>query len=103
MSSTGPAAPGPAYVQVTAREFSLTLSRLEVPAGEVVVQYINRGEDAHNLHLAAGDGSEPGALGNTPSGALANLRVTLRPGSFTLFCSLPEHEAKGMKATLLVR
>jgi plastocyanin len=94
----------PAYVQVIAKEFTFTLSRPEVPAGEVVVQLVNRGEDAHNLHvLRPADGAEPGALPNTPAGALANLRVTLGPGSYTLFCSLPEHEAKGMRATLLVR
>jgi uncharacterized cupredoxin-like copper-binding protein len=28
--------------------------------------------------------------------------VTLRPGTYTLFCSLPEHEHKGMHATLTV-
>ena len=29
--------------------------------------------------------------------------VILKPGSYILFCSLPEHEQKGMKATLLVK
>jgi plastocyanin len=29
-------------------------------------------------------------------------QVELRPGTYTLFCSLPEHEKKGMKATLVV-
>jgi uncharacterized cupredoxin-like copper-binding protein len=27
----------------------------------------------------------------------------MRPGTYVLFCSLPEHEAKGMRATLTVR
>ena len=29
--------------------------------------------------------------------------LEMRPGSYTLFCSLPEHEQKGMKATLVVQ
>jgi uncharacterized cupredoxin-like copper-binding protein len=30
------------------------------------------------------------------------LSLELHAGSYTLFCSLPGHEAKGMKATLKV-
>jgi plastocyanin len=98
------APPAPARVQVVAREYSFTLSRPEVPAGEVIVELVNRGEDAHNLHVAAAaDGTEAGAAPNTEPGKVDDLRVTLRAGSYTLFCSLPGHEAKGMHATLLVR
>jgi plastocyanin len=91
-------------VQVTAKEYSFTLSRPEVPAGEVIVEFLNRGEDPHNLHLTeAAGGSEAGAFPNTGPGVHEDLQLDLRPGSYTLFCSLPEHEAKGMKATLIVR
>ncbi len=87
-----------------AKEYSFTLSRPEVPAGEVIVELVNRGEDPHNLHLLqAAEGSEAGAFPNTGSGALHDLKLKLHAGSYTLFCSLPGHEAKGMKATLLVR
>lgn len=100
--SSGP--PPPARVQVIAREYSLTLSRPEVPAGEVIVELLNRGEDAHNLHLLEPlEGSEAGALPDTEPGALHDLKLALRAGSYTLFCAMPGHEAKGMKATLIVR
>ncbi|HWX45723.1 MAG TPA: cupredoxin domain-containing protein, partial [Solirubrobacteraceae bacterium] len=95
---------GPAWVQVTAREYSFTLSRSEVPAGPVVLELVNRGEDAHNLHATEPtEGVEAGALPNTEPGAHPELKVNLRPGTYNLFCSLPGHEAKGMKATLVVR
>jgi plastocyanin len=91
-------------VQVIAKEYSFTLSRPEVPAGEVIVEFVNRGEDPHNLHfLQATEESEAGAFPNTAPGALQDLKLKLHPGSYTLFCSLPGHEAKGMKATLIVR
>jgi uncharacterized cupredoxin-like copper-binding protein len=90
-------------VQVIAKEYSFTLSRSEVPAGPVVLQLVNRGEDAHNLHAAEPEGAEAGALPNTEPGAHGDLKVNLHPGTYTLFCSLPGHEAKGMKATLTVR
>jgi plastocyanin len=101
-SPSGP--PAPARVQVIAKEYSFTLSRPEVPAGEVIVEFINRGEDTHNLHfLEPAEGSEAGAFPNTEPGVIHDLKLKLHAGSYTLFCSLPGHEAKGMKATLIVR
>ncbi len=91
-------------MQVIAREYSFTLSRAEVPAGQVVIEFINRGQDEHNLHaLDSGADAEAGSLPNTQPGAHPQLALDLRPGSYTLFCSLPEHEKLGMKATLVVR
>jgi plastocyanin len=91
-------------VQVIAKEYSFTLSRTEVPAGKVIVELANYGQDEHNLHATEPtEGSEVGSLPNTLPGAHPDLTLNLRPGSYTLFCSLKEHEAKGMKATLVVR
>jgi plastocyanin len=91
-------------VQVIAKEYSFTLSRSEVPAGEVIVEFLNRGEDPHNLHLTEGlEGPQAGAFPNTSPGVHEDLELNMRPGSYTLFCSLPGHEAKGMHATLTVR
>ena len=91
-------------MQVIAKEYSFTLSRTEVPAGQVIVELDNYGQDEHNLHaVQAAEGSEAGSLPNTLPGAHPDLTLNLRPGSYTLFCSLKEHEAKGMKATLVVR
>jgi plastocyanin len=90
-------------VQVISKEYSFTLSRPEVPAGPVIVEFLNRGEDTHNLHLAEASGTEAGAFPNTQPGVHEDLQIDMRPGSYTLFCSLPGHEAKGMKATLVVR
>ncbi len=102
---TGPAVP--AHVQVTAQDtegFRFVLSRASVPAGEVIIEFVNRGQDEHNLHaLEPAASTEAGSLPNTAPGAHPQLKLNLRPGSYTLFCSLPGHEAKGMKATLTVQ
>lgn len=93
-------------MQVTASEengYRFTLSQATVPAGEVVFQFVNHGQDPHNLHVAPGEGPEAGAVPNAPAGQHEELKVVLRAGSYTLFCSLPGHEAKGMKATLTVQ
>jgi plastocyanin len=89
---------------VIATEYHLTLSRSEVRAGKVIVNFVNDGQDEHNLHtLEPTAGTEAPSVPNTKPGAHPELTMILSPGSYTMFCSLPEHEAKGMKATLLVK
>jgi plastocyanin len=100
----GGPAPPPALtrVQVSAVEFRFTLSRTTVPAGRIVFELVNDGQDEHNLNLASG-GSLAGSFSNTQPKGVQDQTIDMRPGSYTLFCSLPEHEAKGMKATLTVQ
>ena len=82
----------------------MTLSRAEVPSGKVIVQFVNNGQDEHNLHtLEPTEDSEAAAFPKTKPSAHPELTLTLHPGSYTMLCSLPEHEAKGMKATLVVK
>jgi|HubBroStandDraft_2_1064218.scaffolds.fasta_scaffold342607_1 plastocyanin len=103
-----PTAPtGPAHVQVTAEDTSgyhFILSRTSVPAGPVVLEFVNHGQDEHNLHaVEPAEGAEAGGLKeNVKPDAHTDLTLNLHAGSYTLFCSLPGHEAKGMKATLVV-
>jgi plastocyanin len=94
--------PSIAHVQVSAVEYSFSLSRTSVPAGEVVLEFVNDGQDEHNLHLEDGEGALPESIGGTPSKGVSDLHLQMRRGSYTLLCSLPTHEARGMKATLNV-
>jgi uncharacterized cupredoxin-like copper-binding protein len=90
-------------VQVTAREYYFTLSRAEVPAGKVIVEFVDGGEDPHNLNLLEpAEGSEAGSFPTSAPGSHTDIELNLHPGTYTLFCSLPGHEAKGMEATLTV-
>ena len=98
----GPAPPSLPHVQVTAFEYGLILSRTSVPAGKVAFNFVNSGQDEHNFNALSGEGSLVGQLPNTESKAVRNLTIEMRHGKYTLFCSLPEHESKGMKATLTV-
>jgi plastocyanin len=101
-----PSAPAPTHVEVTAEDtsgFHFVLSRPSVPAGKTIIEFVNHGQDEHNLNAVEGtEGSVAGSLPNAVSNAHLSLTVNLHPGSYTLFCSLPGHAAKGMKATLLV-
>ena len=84
--------------------FRFVLSRASVPAGPVVIEFVNHGQDEHNLNS-----EEPGAeskinplIGNTAPNAHPSLSLNLHQGSYKLFCSLSDHRAKGMEATLKV-
>lgn len=90
------------HVQVNAVEYAFTLSRTSVPAGKVIFQFVNNGQDEHNLKIAPSEGPLAGSFANTPSKGISDLQLEIQPGEYTLFCSLPTHEQKGMKATLTV-
>jgi plastocyanin len=101
-----PAPAGPPHVEVTAEDtaaFRFVLSRPSIPAGQVIVEFVNHGQDEHNLHAVEPvAGTEAGSLPNTAPNAHPTLSLNLHAGSYTFFCSIKDHEAKGMKATLLV-
>jgi uncharacterized cupredoxin-like copper-binding protein len=74
----------------------------------VIVEFANEGEDPHNLQLApvTGPGEATAApQGDFPTlaaGKLGTQTLTLTPGTWRLWCSLPGHDAAGMHATLTV-
>jgi plastocyanin len=91
------------HLGVKAVEYSYTLSRPEVKAGEVIVELNNQGEDPHNLVLEHEGSADPSLeIPSTPSLSQESERFTLAPGAYRLYCSLYKHEAKGMEATLTV-
>jgi uncharacterized cupredoxin-like copper-binding protein len=102
------AAHGPARMLVYAQEWSLWPSRSSLPAGHVVVQLLNRGQDAHDLRIRRLDqrGQMTGraqAVRVTESGKLSQATWRLSKGSFELYCSMPGHLKQGMHARLAVR
>jgi hypothetical protein len=99
---TAAAPVNPARVQVAAEEFRLTLSRLKLKAGPVIVQLANFGEDPHDLKFRRAGGTRTYVIRETAPGEDRDLEVELLPGRFTLWCSIADHRKRGMQATLLV-
>jgi hypothetical protein len=97
------AAAPPARLQVIAREFSLTLSRQKLKAGPAIVELVNFGDDVHDLRLRRFGGTRIRAIRTVRPGEHAALQARLAPGRYVLWCSIADHRARGMHATLLVR
>jgi uncharacterized cupredoxin-like copper-binding protein len=100
--------PYPARLLVYAQEWSLQPSRASLPAGPVVVQLWNRGQDAHDLRVQrmSASGAMVGPIQGvkiTLPGKLSTAHWTLAPGRYMLFCSLPGHMAAGMHVNITVR
>lgn len=80
------------------------LTRPQVRAGKVTVELNNQGEDPHNLNLQrqGGEAEPVFGLANTPPSEQRVTSFELPAGTYRLWCSLPEHDEKGMHTTLLV-
>jgi plastocyanin len=94
--------PSVPHVQVSAVEYAFTLSRTTVPAGKVIFQFVNNGQDEHNLQIEQPEGPLVGSFADTPAKGIGDLQLEMQPGRYKLLCSLPTHEQEGMKATLTV-
>lgn len=99
-----PSEPEPNRLSVKAAEFFYVLSRPSVAAGEVTIELSNYGEDPHNLNLQRQDDVADPVLEIPETGPQerASYDFELEPGSYRLWCSLPEHDELGMHATLEV-
>lgn len=87
----------------SASELSFAPAKLTAPAGTVVIRFTNKGFASHNVALRGGSLKKP-VLGKIVSkGKVSTVRASLKKGKYTYYCSVPGHEAAGMKGTLTVK
>jgi plastocyanin len=90
-------------LSVKSLEYYFVLSRAKAKAGDLTVELNNQGEDPHNLNIRReGEEGEPLQIAETDSLERSVAAFDLSPGTYRLWCSLPEHEEKGMHTTLVV-
>ncbi len=99
-TTTSKPKPKPAAAQtvaVTESEFKIALQQ-QPKAGTVTFDVKNSGKLPHDFVVEGGGVNE-----KTPTlnpGAGAKLKVTLKPGSYELYCSIPGHKQAGMDVKL---
>jgi uncharacterized cupredoxin-like copper-binding protein len=68
-----------------------------------LIQFVNRGEDPHDLRLRrVGSGARTVSVPEVQPGEVVELDTRLRTGRYRLWCSLPGHRERGMRALLWV-
>ena len=84
-------------VQVTETEFKIALAGYKAKAGKFTFEVKNAGKIPHDLTIKGGPKTKL-----IQPGATAQLVVTLKPGRYHLYCSVPGHEQAGMKVDIAV-
>jgi hypothetical protein len=97
------ATPPPARLLAFATEYHIGTSRSKAPAGILIAQLKNNGQDDHDLAVRNAKGQIIARTAIVHHGGLGQLRVRLRAGRYQLVCTLADHEARGMHTTLVVR
>ena len=92
----------PARVQVVAQEFSYSLSRTKVRAGQVIIELVNHGQDTHDLDLRRVGGTKIFQFPSVQPGQFVDRQLKLVPGKYRLWCAIADHNERGMHATLRV-
>jgi plastocyanin len=75
---------------------------LTAKAGNVTVDFTNNQPLQHDVAIADSSGKILGQT-NLVSSGTANTSVTLQPGTYTFYCTVPGHREAGMQGTLTVK
>jgi plastocyanin len=99
-SSSGGDSGGGTPVDVTLKEYSITVSGgTTLAAGTYTFHVSNSGTMGHNLTID-GPGVEDATTGTFSAGGTADLTVTLKDGTYEFYCSVPGHKELGMDDTV---
>jgi len=96
-TSTTTPKPQATTVAVTESEFKIALASTSLKAGKITFDIKNTGKLPHDLAIKGGQKTkliQPGGSGQ--------LTVTLKPGRYHLYCTVPGHEQAGMKVDITV-
>jgi plastocyanin len=83
-------------------QLKFTKTSLTAKAGKVTIEFTNGSSVAHNVTIQ--QGANGPIVGATPTfqGGTKTLTSSLKPGTYTFFCSVDGHRAAGMQGTLTV-
>lgn len=91
-----------AFATATGDTLAYSKTRLTAKAGKVTLRVTNRGDIPHDISLRGRKlaAARHGKVVDT--GGVSKVVATLKPGTYTFFCSVFGHESGGMRGTLTV-
>jgi plastocyanin len=88
-------------IDVASSGFAYEESTATASAGHVVIKSMNPQGTGHDIALKGNGVDEKGDV--VQDGGVSTIDIPdLKPGTYTYYCSVPGHEAAGMKGTLTV-
>lgn len=98
----GGGAPSGKTIDVTLKDFSIAVASTgSLAPGTYTFHVTNNGPTSHNLTIN-GPGMSDKATPTFAAGGSMDLTVTLKNGTYDLFCSVPGHKQLGMDSHLTV-
>jgi len=94
---------GGALLKISADKTALkyNVTRLKAEAGTVAISMANPSPIfKHNVAIKGNGFDKKGAV--VGKGGTSRVAASLKPGKYVFYCSVPGHEAGGMKGTLTV-
>jgi len=98
-----PEASAATSVHLDAKEFLFAPKDVTVPAGEVTFVVKNEGAIEHNFVLEDKAKKRTAQIPVLEPAQTLEIKATLKPGSYVIYCSLPGHKEAGMVGTLTAR
>lgn len=94
-------AEAPATVDVQLTEYMIDIPETMKP-GPTTLRIVNGGKEAHGF-VIEGNGFHGALPDSLQRGDGASIDVTLRPGTYQVWCPVDGHKGKGMARTITVR
>jgi plastocyanin len=87
-------------IPIASSGFAFTKSSATASAGTVTLSSVNPQSTSHDISIKGNGVDQQG--NQVTSGGTSTVTVTLKAGTYEYYCSVPGHEAAGMKGTLTV-
>ena len=82
-------------------QLKFTASSAKASGGALTITSKNGSAVPHNIALQGNGVNAQGPVGQ--GGHVSSINVTVKPGTYTFYCSVPGHEQAGMKGVLTVK
>ena len=82
-------------------QLAYTVSAAAAPAGALTIDSLNKSSTPHNISLQGPGVNKQGPV--ISGGKTSSISVSLKPGTYTFYCSVPGHRQAGMVGKLVVK